>query len=101
MYESSSSYLQAELDYRAARIRAGRGERRLRRIRAVRRPSEAATRAKSMSARVDVRDMMGPVTGHTSQTLIGRDAELAELAAMLGVRPEPGPHAGGRRAAVR
>ena len=43
-----------------------------------------------MSARVDVRDMMGPVAGHTSQTLIGRDAELGELAAMLGVRPEPG-----------
>jgi len=42
MYESSNSYLQAELDYRAARIRAGRGERRLRRIRAVRRPTEAA-----------------------------------------------------------
>ena len=39
MYESSNSYLQAELDYRAARIpRAGRGERRLRRIRAYARP---------------------------------------------------------------
>ena len=54
-----------------------------------------------MSAGVDARDMMGPVTGHTSQTLIGRDAELGELAAMLGVRPEPGRDAGWRRAAVR
>ena len=42
-----------------------------------------------MGARVDERDMMGPVTGHTSQTLVGRDAELAELASLLGVRPDP------------
>ena len=43
-----------------------------------------------MSAGVDARDMMGPVAGHTSETLIGRDAELGEIAAMLGLRPEPG-----------
>ena len=42
-----------------------------------------------MSASVGERDMMGPVTGQTSQTLVGRDAELSELASMLGVRPDP------------
>ena len=43
MYETTSTYLQSELDYRAARIRAGRRRPPPRgAIRAVRRPSEAA-----------------------------------------------------------
>jgi DNA-binding CsgD family transcriptional regulator len=33
--------------------------------------------------------MMGTVAVHTSRTLVGRDAELAELAALLGVRATP------------
>jgi hypothetical protein len=41
MYENNSSFLRAELDYRAARIRADQG-RRLSRIRRARRPGEAA-----------------------------------------------------------
>jgi DNA-binding CsgD family transcriptional regulator len=33
--------------------------------------------------------MMEPVTGHSSQTLVGRDAELGELVGMLGLRTDP------------
>jgi predicted ATPase len=33
--------------------------------------------------------MMDAVAGHPSRTLIGRDAELAEIASLLGVRPRP------------
>ena len=36
-----------------------------------------------------VRDMMDAVAGHTSRTLVGRDAELTEIASLLGVRPRP------------
>jgi DNA-binding CsgD family transcriptional regulator len=42
-----------------------------------------------MSAGVADRDMMEPVTGHSSQTLVGRDTELGDLAEMLGVRADP------------
>ncbi len=43
-----------------------------------------------------VRDMMDAVPGHPSRTLIGRDAELREIASRLGVRPraEEGPDGG-------
>ncbi len=33
---------------------------------------------------------MGGVPAHTSRTLVGRDAELTEIASLLGVRPLPG-----------
>ena len=33
---------------------------------------------------------MGHVAGHTSQTLVGRDAELTEIMSLLGVRPVSG-----------
>ena len=47
-----------------------------------------------MSNRVDAREIMGDVAGHTSRTLVGRDAELADIASQLGVRPAL-PHADG------
>ena len=41
MYDTTTTYLQAELDYRATRIRSGIGPRRHRRGPRVRRPAEA------------------------------------------------------------
>jgi DNA-binding CsgD family transcriptional regulator/tetratricopeptide (TPR) repeat protein len=43
-----------------------------------------------MSQRVDARAIMGDVAGHASRTLVGRDAELTEIASLLGVRPASG-----------
>jgi hypothetical protein len=43
MYETTSTYLQSELDYRAERIRSGIGSRRQRRRTRVRRPAPATT----------------------------------------------------------
>ena len=40
--------------------------------------------------RVDAHGIMGDVATHTSQVLVGRDAELTEIASLLGVRPVPG-----------
>jgi DNA-binding CsgD family transcriptional regulator len=40
--------------------------------------------------RVDAHEIMDHVATHTSQVLVGRDAELTELASLLGVRPAPG-----------
>ncbi len=39
---------------------------------------------------VDAREIMDGVATHTSQVLVGRDAELAEIASLLGVRPMSG-----------
>ncbi|MCW2843253.1 MAG: regulatory protein LuxR, partial [Nocardioides sp.] len=39
------------------------------------------------SNQVDARGIMVGVAGHTSRTLVGRDAELTELLTLLGVRP--------------
>src|SRR6478752_175661 len=39
---------------------------------------------------VDAHAIMDGVATHTSQVLVGRDAELAEIASLLGVRPVPG-----------
>lgn len=39
---------------------------------------------------VDAHAIMDGVATHTSQVLVGRDAELAEIASLLGVRPAPG-----------
>ncbi|HMD12557.1 MAG TPA: AAA family ATPase, partial [Marmoricola sp.] len=36
------------------------------------------------------REIMGDVAGHASRTLVGRDAELTEIASSLGVRPASG-----------
>ncbi len=41
MYETTSTYLQSELDYRAERIKSGIGGRRQRRLTRVRRPAVA------------------------------------------------------------
>src|SRR6478609_11859257 len=35
--------------------------------------------------------IMAGVAGHTSQTLVGRDAELTEIASLLGVRSSAAP----------
>jgi DNA-binding CsgD family transcriptional regulator len=43
-----------------------------------------------MSHQVAAREIMGDVAGHTSRTLVGRDAELTEIASLLGVRPASG-----------
>ena len=44
-----------------------------------------------MSVQQGSRDIMGHVAGHpTTRTLVGRDAELTELASLLGVRPVQG-----------
>ncbi len=43
---------------------------------------------------VDTHEIMDGVATHTSRTLVGRDAELAEIASLLGVRPAPGQAAG-------
>jgi predicted ATPase len=42
------------------------------------------------SNQVDAHAIMVGVAGHTSQTLVGRDAELTELLTLLGVRPASG-----------
>ena len=47
-----------------------------------------------------VHDMMDAVAGLTSKTLVGRDAELTELMAELGVDVPPGERAGVRRAVL-
>ncbi len=47
-----------------------------------------------------VRDMMDAVPGHPSRTLVGRDAELTEIASLLGVRPRPDEDADGEPRAV-
>ena len=49
-----------------------------------------------------VRDMMDVVPGQTSRTLVGRDAELAELASLAGVRPraDEGDRGGALRAVL-
>ena len=39
---------------------------------------------------VDAHETMDGVATHTSQVLVGRDAELAAIASLLGVRPVPG-----------
>ena len=39
---------------------------------------------------VDAHEIMDGVATHTSQVLVGRDAELAEIASLLGVRPVSG-----------
>src|SRR5687767_14347514 len=43
-----------------------------------------------MSHQAAAREIMGDVAGHTSRTLVGRDAELTEIASLLGVRPASG-----------
>src|SRR6476660_4702433 len=43
-----------------------------------------------MMNQVDAHGIMGDVATHTSQVLVGRDAELTEIASLLGVRPVPG-----------
>jgi DNA-binding CsgD family transcriptional regulator/tetratricopeptide (TPR) repeat protein len=43
------------------------------------------------SNRVDAHGIMVGVAGHTSRTLVGRDAELTELLTLLGVRPASVP----------
>lgn len=44
--------------------------------------------------------IMGGVPAHTSRTLVGRDAELTELASLLGVRASPGGERAGPGGAV-
>ena len=44
--------------------------------------------------------MMDVVPGHPSRTLVGRDAELTEMASLLGVRPRPDEGADGEPRAV-
>ena len=39
---------------------------------------------------MDARGIMDPMAAHTSRTLVGRDAELTEIASLLGVRPISG-----------
>ena len=96
MYENHNTYLQSELDYRRDRIRAasraagtrqGRLTRRAGRPRHQRHPSADP---RKMSNRVAAREIMGDVAGHASRTLVGRDAELTEIASLLGVRPASG-----------
>ncbi|NYD40292.1 helix-turn-helix transcriptional regulator [Nocardioides panaciterrulae] len=43
---------------------------------------------------VDTHEIMDGVATHTSRILVGRDAELAEIASLLGVRPVAGQVAG-------
>ncbi len=92
MYETTNTFLQSELNYRTDRIKSGLREQRSRRH--VRDPAGTPVgrgrRPRPVNPGAAVRDMMDVVPGHTSRTLIGRDAELKEIASLLGVRPRAG-----------
>lgn len=53
-----------------------------------------------MGTAPDVHEIMGDVAGHTSKTLVGRDAELTEIASLLGVRRIPGDRSSSDREAT-
>ena len=96
MYEISNTYLQSELDYRADRIKAGfAGSRkrhgRLTRVRrSGRAPATPSADPRKMSASSGRPRDHGRRGRTYEQTLVGRDAELAEIASLLGVRPASG-----------
>ena len=98
---STNPFLQAELDYRrdriarpAPRARRDRGTARLDRGTPPTRPrdTDRLNRLKPMSSiRWPRTRSWATWPRHTSRTLVGRDAELTEIASLLGIRRVRGP----------